>query len=383
MNTNYQTPFAALGLERFPLDPNDRAQKNLQAWDSADTLLLEHLAAIPLATDAKVLILNDNFGALTCALSAYSPEVQSDSFLSRVAIEKNFERNAVKAKPKFLESMETPQAQYDYVFLRIPKSLNLLEHQLYMLRECVTAKTQVVACSMAKSLSKNTRAMFESILGSASQSLAQRKARLIHCTPEPDIWKGQSPFPTSYTHEGISLLNHANVFAQNRVDPGTHIFLQHLDKLPQAESVLDLACGNGVMGIFAAKHSAATTLYACDESYMAIASAKHNIEHTLPNIDVVAEVDNGIPQSFPSVDLIINNPPFHQQHTMGSQLARSMFKDAAQHLKEGGEFWVIANRHLNYHMILKPLFGNCSNIGQHPKYVLLRCVKHGIKELEK
>lgn len=379
MNVLHQTPFGEYTLERYPLDHEDKTQQNLQAWDGADTLLLEHIfessLSQPVKKDAKVLILNDQFGALTCPLYEHAPIVQSDSFLSRVAIEKNLERNALVDKLSFLESTEQAHGPFDYVFMRIPKSLNLLEHQLYGLRECVTEQTQVVACAMAKSLSKNTRAMFESILGPATQSLAQRKARLIHCSPQPSTWKGLSPFPSNYAHEDITLLNHANVFAQNRVDPGTHIFLNHLQQLPQAETLLDLACGNGVMGVFAARQVAANALYACDESYMAAASARHNIEHALPSIEAVVEVGNGIPTHYPQFDLIINNPPFHQQHATGGQLARVMFQDAYLHLKLGGEFWVIANRHLNYHMTLKPIFGNCVNVAQHPKYVLLRCVK--------
>jgi 16S rRNA (guanine1207-N2)-methyltransferase len=45
------------------------------------------------------------------------------------------------------------------------------------------------------------------------------------------------------------------------------------------------------------------------------------------------------------MDLILCNPPFHQQNTIGSHIAMRMFKQARQVvLRSGGELWVIGNR---------------------------------------
>ena len=50
-----------------------------------------------------------------------------------------------------------------------------------------------------------------------------------------------------------------------------------------------------------------------------------------------------------AIDLIICNPPFHQQNIVGDQIALSMFKQSFRVLRNGGELWVIGNRHLGYH----------------------------------
>jgi len=384
MNTLYTHVFGTLSLTRYPSFANSKAQQNLQAWDSADTLLLEHLHDTGINSKQRILILNDQFGALSCsviqALSAqeqtHKPSIisQNDSFLSTTAITRNIKANDLPSTLAHLKSTDALEGHFDLVLIKLPKSLNLLEDQLYRLRTHVSADTKVVACAMVKNLSKNTRSIFDKILGTAEQSLAARKARLIHCTPTPEKWQGNSPFPRSFKSHGIELSCEANVFAEGRVDPGTHVFLNHLNALPKANTLIDLACGTGIMGILSAKACEANEALFCDESFMAIASTAKNTTQ-LKDVTSRCEAGNGIPEDFPKVDLIVCNPPFHQQQTTSTDIAMNMFKDAYSHLNTGGQFWVIANRHLAYHIPLKKLFGNCTNIAAHNKYVILTCTK--------
>lgn len=390
MNIEYASPFGTLTLKRFPYFPESKAQQNLQAWDGADTLLLEEMFERSQQKDMsteRILILNDQFGALSVALRTYNPDTQSDSFLSHTAIEKNLQENnaELSGAVRCIPSTQALEGRYDLVLIRIPKSLQYLKHQLCALREHIDAETTVIATAMAKGLSPNVREIFQQQLGPADQSLAKRKARLIHCTPNPEQWRNNeaevarettTPATTTTTEAGSFVLEtQPNVFAHTRIDPGTKVFLEHVKQLPSAASVLDLACGSGIMGIAAAHACGAENLYLCDESYMAVASAKENAAHNCPDITTQAMVAHSIPAEFPEVDLIVNNPPFHQQQTMTSDIALQMFRDAKRHLKHGGQLWVIANRHLDYYRVLKKLFGNCSNQSRHNKYVLLQCTK--------
>ncbi|MEH6474017.1 MAG: methyltransferase, partial [Halopseudomonas sp.] len=76
-----------------------------------------------------------------------------------------------------------------------------------------------------------------------------------------------------------------------------------------------------------------------------------------------------------SADLILNNPPFHQQQTVGGHIAKQMFGDAKRVLRHDGELWVIGNRHLGYHVQLRKLFGNCELVASNPKFVVLKSIK--------
>ena len=52
-----------------------------------------------------------------------------------------------------------------------------------------------------------------------------------------------------------------------------------------------------------------------------------------------------------------------------------MFASAKKALKQGGELWVVGNRHLGYHTKLKRLFGNYINVASNRKFVILKAIK--------
>ena len=86
--------------------------------------------------------------------------------------------------------------------------------------------------------------------------------------------------------------------------------------------------------------------------------------------------DDGLKQVEPeSLELVLCNPPFHQGHTVSADIAHSMFHDAHRALEPSGELWVIANRHLGYHVKLKALFGRCEVKASDRKFTLMRAVK--------
>ena len=81
-----------LTLERYPVSQD----ANLQAWDATDEYLMQELAPwLSDASTAPVLIFNDGFGALSCALHACNPVSISDSFLSQEATRRNLLANGL------------------------------------------------------------------------------------------------------------------------------------------------------------------------------------------------------------------------------------------------------------------------------------------------
>ena len=161
--------------------------------------------------------------------------------------------------------------------------------------------------------------------------------------------------------------------------------LKQLDKCPRANKIIDLGCGNGALGIIAHRLQPDAQLYFTDESYMAVKSAKESYQLNFcdhsdhPASDKVNfEAANILISSRSEdhkADLILCNPPFHQAHTIGDHIAWQMFKQSLKALNNGGELWVIGNRHLAYHIKLKKLFGNCKTIASNNKFVVLAARK--------
>ncbi|WP_326725020.1 methyltransferase [Streptomyces sp. NBC_00243] len=374
------TPFGEYALARFP----EAARDQLRAWDAADTYLLRHLAESDTPLSGSVVVVGDRWGALATALSAHRPTQITDSFLAREATRANLARAGVEeAAIGLLTTQDAPPDRIDVLLVRVPRSLGLLEDQLHRLAPGVHEGTVVIGTGMVKEIHTSTLHLFERILGPTRTSLADKKARLIFCTPFPGIARNSNPWPYSYelpdgvgTVSGRTVVNHAGVFCADRLDIGTRFLLQHLPRSRGPERIADLGCGNGVVGTAAALANPEAEVLFVDESYQAVASARAtyaaNVEGTKAEFrvgDGLAGIDDG------SVDLVLNNPPFHSHQATTDATAWRMFTEARRALRPGGELWVIGNRHLGYHLKLRRLFGNSELMASDAKFVVLRGVK--------
>ncbi|GJF27514.1 methyltransferase [Kitasatospora sp. NBC_01539] len=376
------TPFGEVDLTRYPDDPRDQ----LRAWDASDDYLLQHLAESGTDLSGTVVIVGDRWGALATALAAHHPVQIGDSYLGRQATVANLDRNhpGDAAAVRLLTTRETPPERVDVLLVRVPKNLALLEDQLHRLAPAVHEGTVVVGTGMTTEIHTSTLQLFEKVLGPTRTSLAVRKARLIHCTPDPAIARTGSPWPRSYdlpgeigVVSGRPVTNHAGIFCADRLDVGTRFLLRHLPERKGPETVVDLGCGNGVVGTAAALANPDAEVVFVDESYQAVASAEATFRANLGADaparfaagDAMADVPPG------SVDLVLNNPPFHTHQAITDATAWRMFSSARTALRQGGELWVVGNRHLGYHVKLRRLFGNCRTVASDPKFVLLRVVK--------
>ena len=392
------TAWGDLGLTRFPEHPRE----TLRAWDTADEYLLQHLAepvpgpdgpAEPVDLSASVAVVGDRWGALTTALAAArlerlvdGPLVQiTDSYLTQRATRANLLRAGADPDAVRLRSVrDTPPERIDVLLVRVPKSLALLEDQLHRLAPAVHPGTVVIGAGRVTEIHTSTLKLFEQLLGPTRTSLAVRKARLIFCAPAQGRVRAPSPWPRGYAlPEGLgavsgrTVVNHAGIFCAERLDVGTRFFLRHLPTRHGPEHVVDLGCGNGVVGTAAALANPEARVTFIDESFSAVASAQATFAKNVdagPAAEFVlgdglADVPAG------TVDLVLNNPPFHSHQATTDAAAWRMFTGSRAALRPGGELWVVGNRHLGYHAKLRRLFGNCEVVTSDPKFVVLRAVK--------
>jgi len=360
-------------LRRLP----ERPRELLQAWDAADEYLLAYVDAAKPADNASILVVNDTFGGLAVALSRYQLQAWSDSFLSQQATRLNLQANQLPIEQVTLvNSLAMPAGPFDWVLIKAPKTLALLEYQLLQLRPYLSANTQIVVAGMVKALPSSVWTLLARLIGTTSTSLAKKKARLIFAQLDSNLITPANPYPICYTLENTAyrIANHANVFSRDSLDIGTRFFLQHLPASNSALDVIDLGCGNGVVGLMAAVSNPEAVVHFVDESFMAVASAQENFHAAFADARqatfVVGDGLTGFASA--SADLILCNPPFHQHNTVGDQLAQSMFRESLRVLRNGAELWVVGNRHLDYHANLKRLFKNCTLVASNAKFVVLK-----------
>ena len=368
--------FRSLDLKRFP-ETDD--VNPLQAWEAADEYLLQQLDDTVIS--GPVLIFNDTFGALSCALAEHKPFSIGDSYLSELGTRENLRHNEIEeGNVTFLESTAPyPQAP-GIVLIKIPKTLALLEQQLRALRLVASAETRIIAGAKARDIHNSTLALFEKILGPTTTTLAWKKARLINCTfTAPTL--ADAPQTLNWTLEGTpwTIHNHANVFSRTGLDIGARFFMQHLPDNLEGE-IVDLGCGNGVIGLTLLDKNPEAKVVFVDESPMAVASSRLNVETNMPDALDRCEfmINNALSGVEPfRFNAVLCNPPFHQQHALTDNIAWEMFHHARRCLKVNGELYIVANRHLDYFHKMKKIFGNCETIATNSKFVVLKSVKLG------
>ncbi|MBZ9611123.1 methyltransferase [Rheinheimera maricola] len=385
MNTTFTYAQGSLQLQRWPLNqPNS----SLQAWDAADELLIQHTfeAAEQFKTqyqrEPHLLIINDSYGALSCALAQFQQTQINDSVLAELGTlhnrsQNNLALNNLQQKSSLEEYPDKP----DIVLLKLPNNHSYLQYILQQLASTISPDSAVLASAKAKDINRNVLAMFSSTLGPTSASLTVKKCRLVRCQVQlPSLAVSQVQFPLRWPLENsaYTLVNHANVFSREKLDQGARFFLQHLPDIEDGQTIIDLGCGNGVLGLPLLSQAKAIQMLFCDESYMAVDSARQTIAENLPQhllqCRFIAD-DCLSQQADKSADVVLCNPPFHQQHAVTSHIASQMFADAKRVLRQGGRLRIVANRHLGYQDLLKRLFGNCRHLSADAKFVILEVIK--------
>lgn len=351
-------------------------QEKLRAWDAADEYILNDIAGKITNINTRILLVNDRFGALAVALHQYHPCVVTDSYIAQRAICENLRLNQQGENfVSVFDSLNLPTESFDFILIKAPKTLAFFEDLLLRLQDNLKPNTQVIVAGMVKNMPNAIWQTLARLIGSTTPSKAVKKARLIYATPDTAREIPANPYPTHYQLEGSAyqIYNHANVFSRQQLDMGTRFFLKHLPCHQKYQQVVDLGCGNGVVGlIFAAKNPTAT-LHFVDESFMAVASAQQNFRLAFAQRHANFNATDALADFTPrSVDLVLCNPPFHQQNTIGNHIAMRMFKQAAQILSANGELWVIGNRHLGYQNSLKQYFTKVELVAANAKFIILK-----------
>ncbi len=198
------------------------------------------------------------------------------------------------------------------VLIKVPKTLALLEDQLFRLQALLTPEITVISAGMVKAMSASVWKLMERYLGATTPSLAKKKARLIFTTLLSERKEFVIPYPVYYQLENTDyrIINHANVFSRDSLDIGTQFLLQHLSNNSDVKGIVDLSSGNGIVGLILTRDNPLASLIFIDESYRAVVSAKENFNRAFDNRKAEFCIADGLTDfKDDSIDLVVCNSP--------------------------------------------------------------------------
>lgn len=173
------------------------------------------------------------------------------------------------------------------------------------------------------------------------------------------------------THLSIHSL--PGVFSFEHLDEGTQLLLENIHITPGSH-VLDVGCGYGIIGMFAAMRGA-SWVDLVDSNLLAITACKENLAiNNITNASVfLGDLFEPVQQN--RYDLILSNPPFHTGQAVDYQMVYTLIQQAYQALAQGGQLIIVANRFIPYYRMIKQVFGVVNCLAESTKFHVLSGLK--------
>ena len=175
----------------------------------------------------------------------------------------------------------------------------------------------------------------------------------------------------------MDFVTEGDVFSPHGADRGTLAMLSVV-KLEEQDKLLDLGCGYGLVGIWAAKQNGAEQVVMCDISETAVTVAKKNCERN--GVEVAVYQSDGLrnlPQEL-RFTKILSNPPYHEDFSV----PKGFIELGYRRLEFGGKMFMVTKRKDWYYNKLKTVFGGV-RVDEVDGYYVFTAEKRERKQVEK
>ncbi len=140
--------------------------------------------------------------------------------------------------------------------------------------------------------------------------------------------------------EEFSFISDSGVFCKDGLDDGSRLLLETIAKTDLGNSILDMGCGIGPIGLLLAHFVANRHVTLVDVNRRALDCAKQNATKLglSSRVDIFeSDVYSNINSSFST---IVTNPPIRA----GKKVTYAMYAGAISHLNEGGQLILVIRK---------------------------------------
>ncbi|QIK64844.1 methyltransferase [Leucobacter viscericola] len=350
----------------------------LQAHDSADTLLLRTAAAeLNELGDGELVVIGDRHGALTLGAASLfgvsGIRTHQDPLLGERALARNAEHLGLADSytNHLLDERLLEGARV--VLMQLPRGLDALDEIADAIARYAAPGVRVFAGGRVKHM---TRAMNE-VLGRSftevQAGLGWRKARVLTANGARALETAPFPRWASDPDLNFELAAFGATFGGPTLDHGSRLLLATLAKdRPQARRIVDLGCGNGVLAVATALANPGAEVMATDQSSAAVAATSLTATRAGVEDRIAVHRADGteaIPDGW--ADLILLNPPFHSGSTVHTGVAHRLIRSCARALAPGGELRIVFNSSLGYRPLVERTIGPTQQLARDRTFTVL------------
>ncbi len=172
----------------------------------------------------------------------------------------------------------------------------------------------------------------------------------------------------------LKLFSRPGVFSWDHLDEATEVLADQIE-IRSGESILDLGCGSGPLGIVASMLSGGAPLVMLDSDVEAVRSAQKSAEAAgIENFRVLpSDIAGAVFEE--EFDVVVTNPPFHVGKQTELSVPIQFIKDSWDVLKPGGRLFLVANRTLPYELPIRERFGHVSPVHDGRRFKVLSATK--------
>ena len=261
------------------------------------------------------------------------------------------------------------------VLLYVPKEKALLAYLLRQLAMLAEEPTRIWLVGEKRSGIQRLLKQPPTILSDLQKTAVGNHCVLTSASLQPSRYPLEQDWLT-LTYDGIEpalmLRSLPGVFSQTGVDAATRLLLQQLP--PLQGSVLDFACGTGIIGCFAQRQTAVTQVSFLDVSPLAIAAARCNASDTGNSKFYLSDGLREVAHT-ERFNVIVSNPPFHRGLATDYSIAEQFISESHQHLHRGGQLFIVANRFLPWPKHIEQHFGHCETLAADSRFAVYRGIR--------
>ena len=182
-----------------------------------------------------------------------------------------------------------------------------------------------------------------------------------HAPPRPDLQAQARHYQLQTAQGPLQVLSLPGVFSHGSLDKGSALLAEYLDDLP-AGHLLDFGCGAGVLGALLKRRYPDSQVSLLDVDAFALESSRLTLEANQLQAELIA--GDGIHAAPFGLSAIVSNPPFHSGIHTDYRTSETLLREAAAHLRSGGELRLVANAFLRYAPLIEEHLGPCQVLAE-------------------